>query len=347
MTTPPTPPEPVTNGGKRDTPAPSPPGQSAQVVRFTSREEEEVGAFIADHYIGNDSRFGGATGRGARFEAATVITPQIHGGLIRSTIDYGGTSDPFDYPLFYVCVNGSVSVDGVDGVTQRLRPGDASFFAPGTPLDFDFHDIGFQLLALPPGQLEQVAEEVTDVPAARVRLDGDEPVSAAAHQRWVDTFAYIRRTLDRSVTSPTSPSLTHQLARLLAVTALETFPNTTMGRHLDAGPGRVAPAATRRAAAYVEAHAHEPVQLAEMAAAAGTSPRALQYGFRRHLGATPMGYLRQVRLQRAHRELQAADPTSGVTVAAVAARWGFATPGRFTTAYRAAYGQPPSQTLRS
>ncbi|MEV6492897.1 helix-turn-helix domain-containing protein, partial [Actinoplanes sp. NPDC051633] len=68
-------------------------------------------------------------------------------------------------------------------------------------------------------------------------------------------------------------------------------------------------------------------------------------GFRRHLGDTPMAYLQQVRLQRAHDDLVAADPNTD-TVSAIAHRWGFAHLGRFALSYRARYQETPSQTLR-
>ncbi len=43
----------------------------------------------------------------------------------------------------------------------------------------------------------------------------------------------------------------------------------------------------------------------------------------------------------------AADPASGVTVAAVARQWGWASPSQFSAAYRRQFDLPPSQTLRS
>ncbi|GLZ55703.1 helix-turn-helix transcriptional regulator [Actinomycetospora sp. NBRC 106378] len=107
------------------------------------------------------------------------------------------------------------------------------------------------------------------------------------------------------------------------------------------------PAALRRAVEYIEAHAGEDVTLDEIAQAARVGPRALQLAFNRHRGGSPMAYLRQVRLLRAHRALEAADPTRGDTVAAIAAQWGFANPGRFATMYRATYGISPSRTLRA
>jgi transcriptional regulator GlxA family with amidase domain len=56
-------------------------------------------------------------------------------------------------------------------------------------------------------------------------------------------------------------------------------------------------------------------------------------------------YLRRVRLDRAHRDLEAADPSVD-TVTAIAGRWGFTHPGRFSSIYKQAFGRSPSVTLR-
>jgi transcriptional regulator GlxA family with amidase domain len=97
----------------------------------------------------------------------------------------------------------------------------------------------------------------------------------------------------------------------------------------------------------METHAGQPVTTAQIAAAAGVTPRALQDAFRRHHGITPTGYLRGIRLERAHQELAAADPASGVTVRAVARQWGWFRPSAFTWAYRQRFGVPPGRTLRA
>ena len=83
----------------------------------------------------------------------------------------------------------------------------------------------------------------------------------------------------------------------------------------------------------------------DIAEAAHVSVRAVQLAFRRHLGTTPMAYLRRVRLDHTHRALVAADARH-TTVAAVAAQWGFTNHSRFTAVYRATYGVLPSTTLR-
>ena len=136
------------------------------------------------------------------------------------------------------------------------------------------------------------------------------------------------------------------MTRLATATLLETFPNTTMTASYIPGPGHVEPSAVRRAAAFMDAHAGSTVTVAEVAGAAGVSVRALQYAFRSHYGITPTGYLRRVRLERAHWQLQTADPAVGMTVAEAARRWGWANQAKFA-AYRAQYGVPPSHILRS
>ncbi|KUI20011.1 helix-turn-helix domain-containing protein [Mycobacterium sp. GA-2829] len=106
------------------------------------------------------------------------------------------------------------------------------------------------------------------------------------------------------------------------------------------------PPGLRRSVAFIHENADSDIGLAEIAAAANLTPRAVQYMYRRHLGVTPLEYLRRVRLDRAHRDLQVADPTVD-TVNSIAGRWGFAHAGRFSVAYRRVFGTPPSATLRA
>jgi AraC-like DNA-binding protein len=107
----------------------------------------------------------------------------------------------------------------------------------------------------------------------------------------------------------------------------------------------IAPQTIRPAVELIEAKPHLPLTITSLARQCHISPRALQKGFIRHLGISPMAYLRQVRLRRAHQELLVSDP-SAETVASIARRWGFTNPGRFATAHAARYGETPAQTHR-
>ena len=58
-----------------------------------------------------------------------------------------------------------------------------------------------------------------------------------------------------------------------------------------------------RAVRFIDDHAGSDLSMADIAAAANVSIRAVQLAFRRGLDLTPLGYLRQVRLERAHCDL--------------------------------------------
>jgi AraC-like DNA-binding protein len=192
--------------------------------------------------------------------------------------------------------------------------------------------------------LAQVAStEVTRRPVP-IRFTGLEAVSPAAIRQWRSTYSYVDLTL--SDPDAAGQSLVVGTAgRLLAAAALATFPNTAL---LDptAMDRRDSGAPTlRRAVTYIEEHAADDLSVADIASAATVTIRAVQLAFRRHLGTTPMAYLRQVRLAHAHQDLQRSDPGTR-TVAEIAARWGFANHSRFTASYRRTYGVPPSHTLK-
>jgi transcriptional regulator GlxA family with amidase domain len=101
----------------------------------------------------------------------------------------------------------------------------------------------------------------------------------------------------------------------------------------------------RRAIAFIHAHAHEEVTATSIARAACVTTRAVQLAFRRYLNTTPSAYLRQVRLDHAHRDLLSASKGEDGTVTQIASRWGFNHQGRFAAYYRQMYGQNPRQTL--
>jgi AraC-like DNA-binding protein len=108
-------------------------------------------------------------------------------------------------------------------------------------------------------------------------------------------------------------------------------------------PGR---RAVRQALDYIEQHLSEPLTMAGIATFVGVSVRTIQQGFRDELGVSPMEYLRERRLERVREELVDATAGDGVTVTAVAERWGFNHLGSFAVMYRKRWGESPSQTLQ-
>ncbi|MDJ0847398.1 MAG: AraC family transcriptional regulator [Myxococcota bacterium] len=105
------------------------------------------------------------------------------------------------------------------------------------------------------------------------------------------------------------------------------------------------PAALRRAEEFILAHLADPVSRADVCAAAATSERSLSRAFERRHGVGPMTFLRQRRLDAAHRLLLAADPAES-QVTSIAMECGLHHLGRFAVEYRRAFGESPSETLR-
>ncbi len=95
---------------------------------------------------------------------------------------------------------------------------------------------------------------------------------------------------------------------------------------------------------YIEENVHELPGLAELTSYAGVSARSLQNGFKEHLGVSPMEYVRNVRMERAHEQLKNAVST-GENVTDIAMEWGFYNVGRFSQMYKGIYGQSPRETI--
>lgn len=180
--------------------------------------------------------------------------------------------------------------------------------------------------------------------SAPLRFLSSHLASPSARAQWSAVTRYVDDLL-ASPDAALSPLVVTSAARLLAATALTVFPSTALGPAAPRDRRDASTATVRRAAAFIDEHAARDISLADVAAAAHVTIRAVQIAFRRHYGTTPAGYLRRVRLDRARQDLLAADPARE-SVTAVAYRWGFASPGQFTAAYQQAYGVTPDQTLR-
>src|SRR5262249_41952170 len=103
------------------------------------------------------------------------------------------------------------------------------------------------------------------------------------------------------------------------------------------------PHALRRARDCLQARAAEPLDLAQLADAAGIGIRALQLGFQRHFGMSISEMLLDMRLAHLNARLKAAP--SDARVIDIAFDLGFTHLSRMAGAYRQKYGETPSATL--
>lgn len=88
----------------------------------------------------------------------------------------------------------------------------------------------------------------------------------------------------------------------------------------------------------------DPLAIGDLAAHCGIGIRALEKNFRRHLGTTPLDFLRNLRLDKARRLLK--DGASHWSVTGAALEAGFPNLGRFAAFYRRRFGEFPRDTVQ-
>jgi AraC-like DNA-binding protein len=94
-----------------------------------------------------------------------------------------------------------------------------------------------------------------------------------------------------------------------------------------------------RAKDLADARYFEPLDVAELAAAAGLSRAHFSREFRRTFGVSPHGYLLTRRLERAASLLRTTDGS----VAEICMAVGLQSVGSFTTSFKRAYGRTPTE----
>jgi len=172
------------------------------------------------------------------------------------------------------------------------------------------------------------------------------PLDNPALAPLVHFIDYLRLTLDAgNALQSGSPLAEHAEAYLMASLLMSAGHNHSRALAGDTQRRSLLPRVVRRAQEYMEAHADQPLSLADVCREVGCSARALQLAFRQHAGQGPMEFLRETRLEKVRSELRASAGANGAGVREVAQKYGFLHLGHFAAQYRARFGERPSETL--
>ncbi|MGY6653569.1 AraC family transcriptional regulator [Amycolatopsis sp. TRM77291] len=244
-------------------------------------------------------------------------------------------------------------------VTGRLRIGSArtqveasanrigAAISAGVPVFFENWSDDCRVLTVrfAPTQLEELLTTMLDRPlAGPIRFDLGMDLTAPSVRPLLRTLTLVRGELGRPDGITSDPTMGAGLARLVMTGLLLAQPHNYS--ELLRRPAKpVAPSQIRDAIEFMESNPTEITGVADLARAARLSVRALEAGFRKHVGMPPMTYLRKIRMAGARSELERAD-ADAATAASIARRWGFHHYGRFASAYRERYNEAPSVTLR-
>ena len=280
---------------------------------------------------------------GFRFRQSVVGDHRFGLGRFSYTGTVVADSEPLPFLFVGQVHAGCLEVTNAE-MELRATPRDPFLFPDGVATHVRYEGLDLGQVILDRAALDEELRGLRILPAGGLRFGDQSPVSADAVRHWQALSSHVYREVLGNDVAASSELVRGSVFRMFTAALLETFPSNVLGDQLDSDPAPL-PGTVRRALAFIEEHSADDVGLVEIAAAARLTPRGLQLAFRRHLDSTPLAALRAERLRRAHAELVDASPDRGDTVAAVAARWGFAHQGRFAAAYQAAYGRPPRTTL--
>ncbi|MFL0388032.1 helix-turn-helix domain-containing protein [Curtobacterium sp. 179-B 9B NHS] len=307
----------------------------------TPTATEQHGAAVDDAvelfegvYSSHDINIGQAVSEGFSYRYRAVGDDQVTTATSAVAAHRWGTINPGrQYTLAWATGPGMVlDTDRRDRIT--MRPNVPVMYPAGRPFTFDAAPAVQHVIRFDGAFLESVSA------AVRGDLPGPLDLRAEADP---DALPALRRTIAGAATTlwdpgadPVVRSVQH---RRVAEAVIGAFDVTAASGVTAAGRGSV-----RVAQEWIAANAHRPLTTADVCRATGLSARGLQAAFHRVGAASPMQFLRDVRLHRVRAALEAGDPTT-TTVSEVAQAWGFAHLGRFAGTYAGAFVERPSDTL--
>jgi AraC-like DNA-binding protein len=249
--------------------------------------------------------------------------------------------DDFDYYYLKLILSGRCEIS-VNGITQIAEAGQSLAVNPFGPLLVRWNGQCEQvMIRLDRNTLDQILGEELEMDISEpIRFHPEVLVDARPIADLVDM---LRRDADSSRAFG-NWRLGRQFERLFHLAALATFP-TNYSEMLQHANSMVAPYYVRKAEDHIRANARDDVTIEMLAKITGVSTRSLFYGFRRWRNTTPMAFLKKTRLDYARQALLSARRT-GLSVTDVATSVGYWHLSRFSSEYKARFGEPPSATLR-
>lgn len=230
----------------------------------------------------------------------------------------------------------------INGTRALLTPSSVVLHAPGQDLKLEIDEFRLLLLSFDGGFVRRaLGRRFRKVPPLETWATEFPAQSAAATSlhsltRW--TAAELDRPNSLFRTQPrAAASLERTLLSLFIEMLAAQYPEDR-SRPEDVANGQLA-----LIEAWIEANLGEAFGVEDLAAVANVSARSVQLAFARLRGCTPMQFTQRRRLETARMLLQ--SPTSSTTITGVAMDCGCFHLGRFAAAYRALFGEKPSETL--
>ncbi len=247
--------------------------------------------------------------------------------------------------LIFTLLEGEVEI-AMGGRKFNVRENEIVVVPAGVPFDLDIPDENQSvILEIDQEHLNSFTFKETgatrlDLMALNLNIDTVETRAGVAR-----LLRFLRNELQNDSPLLRNAGYVHRVEDLITCSLIDAVPDSMRAREVRSDRKSL-PRYIRRAVEYMYDHADTPPTLRALSHVAATSPRTLIRGFNRHLGCSPIAYLRDIRLQRAHEDLCQSAPED-ISVTSIAHRWNFFHLGRFTTLYKRKFGQSPAESLRT
>ena len=275
--------------------------------------------------------------RDFRFDWASVTLPGL--SVVRYELAAGVSSTVTPTGQLLAC---RVSGAGArTGTSEKALAPDTAWITDGDAVTAHWDGPAtVQALIFDQAHAQRAARQISGDDGLELAVHDAAPWDAESAELWNRTFDYLLGALSSSAMS--DELLLAAVQRHALNVTLTAFPTTFHDTMRKSPQTRAAPAAVRRALEFIDANAHRPITVDDVASAVNMSTRGLQRAFQRALGTAPGDALRRSRLAGARRELiETTDP-----VAVIARRWGFSHPSRFAAYFRDEYGVLPGTIAR-
>jgi AraC-like DNA-binding protein len=312
------------------------PGRGVLRTRDPDEAQRGMSALFASHALQAQGARFFAEVRQVRFEGVSINFVRYDGD-VRIRVDTLGRFYLIGIPL------AGRSVVSYGGRETLSVPGMAAVQPPDSRVVVDWRDDCRKMVVqIESDLLARMARLHGPSAGRRLHVPPSLDVSGGAGRAWLDLVAFLCRSAGGGDPLWSTPLVAGRAADMVAAGFLAAQQGGVAAAVR--GGSSVAPFYVKRAEAFIEAHAADPIGLAEIAAASGASERTVLAGFRRYRDMTPMQFLRAVRLARVHDDLSVPGCTRSVTE--IALQWGFLHQGRFAGDFRRRYGVLPSDLRR-
>ncbi|WP_166363515.1 AraC family transcriptional regulator [Pseudomonas akapageensis] len=251
--------------------------------------------------------------------------------------------EPFeDFVLVLTTLSGHSTIC-TPAVQSSGGVGNTVLVAPGERSSYRYDADNSQLVTrIDAKRIVELAGSMFNLKAWEFPLVSQAITDPRQRAQWHASLNQLRQILDPAI-SEQSRMLLLPRAEELLILSLLCAQSDRLHSH-SAMSTSVCPAYLKRAIAYIEDHADQPMTLLDVAQAAHCGIRSLHRAFHEWRGISPMRYLKEVRLRNVRQALL--NPGEGDCVTDLAVRWGFLHLGQFSADYRLAFGEKPSDTIR-